>query len=174
MPRLNRLVAFAALATLAACAPAGAPRLTDAHRAAIADSVRELANTMAAAVRVHGYRGFNTEMDSAPGYLWAYNGMLPFASFDSMAAWTRSEPEAATREVFAWDTLRIQVIAPGVAGFAAGYSETRPDSTGTPRTEKGIFTAVAVHRAGGWKFTTAHTSTLPPPPPPAPVRKGRK
>jgi hypothetical protein len=26
-----------------------------------------------------------------------------------------------------------------------------------------VFTAVAVHRAGGWKFTNAHTSTLPPP-----------
>jgi hypothetical protein len=166
MSRLNRLVALTTLAGLAACAPA-ATTLTDAHRAAIADSVRELAAGLAVQVSAHGYRGFNASMDSAPGYLWAYNGMLPFASFDSMAAWTRSEPEAATREVFAWDSLRINAIAPGVAGFAAGYSETRPDSTGTPRTEKGFFTAVAVHRAGGWKFTTAHTSTLPPPPPPA-------
>jgi hypothetical protein len=169
-----RPIRLVALATLAACAPAGAPQLTDAHRVAIADSVRQLASTMAAEVRVHGYRGFNAEMDSTPGYLWAYNGMIPFASFDSMAAWTRADPEPKVPEGFVWDTLRIQVIAPGVAGFAAGYSETRPDSTGTPRTEKGIFTAVAVHRAGGWKFTTAHTSTLPPPPPPAPVRKGRK
>ncbi len=168
MSRLSRVLAFA---SLAACAPAGAPPLTDAHRVALADSVRQMAEGMPDQIREHGYRGFVTFMDSTPGYLWAYNGMLPFASFGSMAAWTRSEPEAATREAFTWDTMRIQVIAPGVAGFAAGYSETRPDSTGTPRTEKGIFTAVAVHRASGWKFTTAHTSTLPPPPPPA--RKGR-
>lgn len=161
-----------ALASLAACAPAGAPPLTDAHRAAIADSVRQVAEGMPAQIREHGYRGFVTFMDSTPGYLWAYNGMLPFASFDSMTAWTRSEPEAATREVFAWDTMRIQVIAPGVAGFAAGYSETRPDSTAVSKTERGFFTAVAVHRPSGWKFTTAHTSTLPPPPPPA--GKGRQ
>jgi len=171
MPRLSRLIL---LAGLAACAPAGGPQLTDAHRAALADSVRAAAEGMAAQVRVHGYRGFNASMDSAPGYLWAYNGMLPFASFDAMKAWTLADSEPKVPEGFVWDTLRIQVIAPGVAGFEAGYSETRPDSNGTPRTEKGIFTAVAVHRAGGWKFTTAHTSTLPPPPPPALARKGRR
>ena len=170
MSRLNRPVVLTTLGALAACAPAGAPTLTDAHRAAIADSVRELANTMAAAVRVHGYRGFNASMDSAPGYLWGYNGMLPFASFDSMKAWTLADPEPKVPEGFVWDTMRVNAIVPGIAGFEAGYSETRPDSTGTPRTDTGIFTAVAVHRAGGWRFTTAHTSTLPPPPPPA--RKG--
>jgi len=164
---VSRLSRLAPLALLVACAPAGVPQLTGAHRAAIADSVRQLAAGLAAQVSAHGYRGFPATMDSMPGYLWAYDGIIPFTSFDSMAAWTRSEPEANTREVFAWDTLRIQVIAPGVAGFAAGYSETRPDSTGAAKTEKGIFTAVAVHRPGGWKFTTAHTSTLPPPPPPA-------
>ncbi len=156
---------------LAACTPA-ATTLTDAHRAAITDSVRALANTMAVEVRVHGYRGFNASMDSAPGYLWGYNGMLPFASYDSTAAWSRTDPEPRVPEGFVWDTMRVNVLAPGIAGFEAGYSETRPDSTGTPRTEKGIFTAVAVHRASGWKFTTAHTSTLPPPPPPA--KKSRR
>jgi hypothetical protein len=160
------------ICSLAACAPAGAPALTDAQRAVIGDSVRELAAGVADRVSVHGYRGFPPAMDSAPGYLWAYNGFFAFTSFDSMTAWTRSEPERKTREVFAWDSLRVQVLAPGVAGFAATYTETRPDSTGTLQTEKGVFTAVAVHRADGWKFTDAHTSTLPrPAPPPPPARR---
>lgn len=172
---MSRRVLVAALLFTAACTPAASRPLTDAQRAVVADSVRELAAGLAAQVSAHGYRGFPATMDSAPGYLWAYNGFLPFASYDSMAAWTRSEPEAATREVFAWDTIRVNVIAPGIAGFAAGYSETRPDSTGTPRTERGFFTAIAVHRPGGWKFTTAHTSTLPPPAPPKPAaRNGRR
>ena len=171
MLRLRRLFA---LALLAACAPAGTPTLTDAHRTAIADSVRELAAGLAAQVSAHGYRGFPPAMDSAPGYVWAYNGFIAFASFDSMVVWTWSEPESKTREVFAWDSVRIQVLAPGVAGLAATFSETRPDSAGTLKTEQGVFTAVAVHRASGWKLTTAHTSMLQPPPPPAPARKGRR
>lgn len=163
MHRISRVVL---LALLAACAPAGARRLTDAQRAAIADSVRELAAGMAAQVSAHGYRGFAPAMDSVPGYVWAYNGSIPFTAFDSMRVWTRTDPEPRVPEIFAWDTLRIQVLAPGVAGFAANYTETHTDSTGATKTEKGVFTAVAVHRPGGWKFTTAHTSTLPTPPPP--------
>jgi hypothetical protein len=147
---------------LAACAPAATP-FSPAHRAAIADSVREVAARLASDISAHGYRGFAPVMDSAPGYVWAYNGFLAFTSFDSMAAWTRTDPEPKVPEVFAWDSVRVEPIAPGVAGVAATYTETRPDSAGRPKTEKGVFTAVAVHRGDGWKFTAAHTSTLPPP-----------
>lgn len=172
MPRTSVLVAVLLLA--AACRAGSPAPLNDAQRTAITDSVRQLAAAVAAGVNAHGYRGFTPAMDSAPGYLWAYNGFIPFTTFDSMAAWTRSEPEANTREVFAWDSARVEALAPGIATFAAGYSETRPDSSGHSRTDKGIFTAVAVHRAGGWKFTNAHTSTLPPPPPPPPVPARRR
>ena len=172
MPRTSLLAPALLLAV--ACRAGGPAPLNDGQRTAITDSVRQMAAALAAGVTAHGYRGFPPAMDSAPGYLWAYNGTLPFTTFDSMAAWTRSEPEANTREVFAWDSARVEALAPGIVTFAAGYSETRPDSAGKPRTEKGFFTAVAVHRAGGWKFTNAHTSTLPPPappPPPAPARR---
>ena len=115
----------------------------------------------------HGNRGFPPAMDSAPGYLWAYNGFLAFPSFDSMVAWSRAEPEPKLPEIFVWDSAWVEALAPGIATFAAGYSETMPDSVGKARREKGFFTAVAVHRVGGWKFTNAHTSTLPPPAPPS-------
>jgi len=167
----NGTVVVASL-LVASCQPS-APAFGPAQREALADSVRELAARMAADVSAHGYRGFVQAMDSAPGYAWAYNGFLPFTSFDSMAAWARTDPEPKVPEVFAWDSVRVEPIAPGVAGLAATYAETRPDSTGAPKTEKGVFTAVAVHRAGGWKFTAAHTSTLPPPPPPMPVARRR-
>ena len=119
---------------------AGSPAaLNDAQRGAITDSVRQMAAALAGRVSAHGYRGFVPAMDSAPGYVWAYNGFAAFTSFDSMAAWTRSEQEARTREVFAWDSARVEALAPGIATFAATYSETRPDSAGRPRTEKGFF-----------------------------------
>jgi hypothetical protein len=155
---------------VAACTPAAAP-FTPAHRAAVEDSVREVTARLAAEISAHGYRAFVPVMDSAPGYAWAYNGFLPFTSFDSMAAWARSSPEPQEPGTFAWDSVRIEPLAPGVAAVAATYAEIAPDRTGTPGTEKGVFTAVAVHRADGWKFTNAHTSTLPPPPPPAPARR---
>jgi len=161
---------LAASCIIAACTPAAAP-FGARERAAVADSVRELAARLAAQISAHGYRGFPPAMDSAPGYVWAYNGFIAFPSFDSMAAWTRTDPEPTVPEVFAWDSVRVEPLAPGIAGVAATYTETRPDSTGRPQTEKGVFTAVAVHRSGGWKLTTAHTSTLPrrlrrPSPPP--------
>jgi len=159
-----RIVVAAAI--LAACKPTAAPPLTDVRRAAVKDSVQQMAVDLAARISAHGYRGFPAAMDSAPGYVWAYNGFLPFTSFDSMAAWARSGSAPTEPEVFAWDTIRVEAIAPGVAHFAAGYSETTSDSTGTPRTERGVITGVVVHRSDGWKFVNAHTSTLPPPAPP--------
>ena len=157
---------------VASCEPS-APVLTPEHRAALADSVRELAARMAADVSARGYRGFPAAMDSAPDYSWAYNGLLPFTSYDSMAAWARAEDEPHAPETFAWDTVRVSVLAPGIATVAGTYAETQTDSTGAPQTEHGIFTAVAVHRADGWKFTGAHTSTQAPPPPPKPAARRR-
>ena len=55
---------------VASCTPS-APSLTPEHRAALADSVRELAARMAADVSARGYRGFPPAMDSAPDYSWA-------------------------------------------------------------------------------------------------------
>lgn len=164
MVRVRIVVAAAVLA--AGCKPAAAPPLTEVQRTAIKDSVQQMAAGLAARISAHGYRAFPEAMDSSPGYVWAYNGFLPFTSFDSMAAWARSGPEPTEPEVFAWDTIRVEAIAPGIAHFAAGYSETTADSTGTPKTERGVITGVVVHRSDGWKFVNAHTSTLPPPAPP--------
>jgi hypothetical protein len=170
MPRSSVLVA--ALLLAAACRAGGPTRLTDQERTAITDSVRQMAAALAAGVSAHGYRAFPPAMDSAPGFSWAYNGFLPFVSWDSLERWARADPEPKVPQVFAWDTVRIDALAPGIATFAAGYRETRPDSAGKPQTEKGFFTAVAVHRERGWKFTNAHTSTLPPPAPePPPARR---
>jgi len=168
---MTRVRVVVAAAVLAACTPAAAPPLTGVQRAAIKDSVQQMAAGLAARISAHGYRAFPAVMDSAPGYVWAYDGLLPFTSFDSMAAWARSGPEPTRPEVFAWDTIRVEAIAPGIAHFAAGYSETITDSTGTPKTERGVITGVVVHRGDGWKFVNAHTSTLPPPAPPR--RTGR-
>lgn len=157
---------------VAACRPA-APAFTPEYQAALTDSVREVAARLAGEISTHGYRAFTPVMDSAPGYLWAYNGFIAFPSYDSMVRWTAASPEPKVPEVFAWDSLHVEALAPGVAAFAATYSEEAPDRTGNPGTERGIFTAVAVHRADGWKFTDAHTSTLPPPPPPRPAARRR-
>ena len=80
---------------------------------------------------------------------------------------------ALSLALLAWDTVRVSVLAPGVATVAGTYTETQTDSTGRSKTERGIFTAVALHRAGGWRFTAAHTSTQPPPPPPQPAARRR-
>jgi hypothetical protein len=172
MPRPSVLVPALLLAI--GCRAGSPAPLSDAQRTAIADSVRQMAADLAAGVSARGYRAFPPAMDSAPGYSWAYNGFLAFPSFDSMVAWTRAQPELRAPEVFAWDSVRVAVLAPGIATFSAGYSETAPDSAGSPKTEKGFFTAVALHREGGWKFTNAPTSTLPPPPPPPPPRSARR
>ncbi len=162
-----RLVSLALAASLAsACRPAGTA-FTAERQATLADSVREVTARLAADISAHGYRAFPPVMDSAPGYLWAYDGSIPFASFDSMAAWARSGREPKVPETFAWDSVRVLAIAPGVAAVAATYRESAPDRTGDTGTVKGVFTAIALHRADGWKFTDAHTSTAPPPATPA-------
>jgi hypothetical protein len=163
---MQRMAVRTSILLLAVACRGGAPQpLTDAQRTAITDSVRQMAADLAARVSAHGYRGFPAAMDSAPGYLWGYNGFVAFPTFDSMVAWTRADPEPRVPEIFAWDDARVEALAPGVASFAARYTETRTDGAGKAQTDRGFFSAVAVHRAGGWKFTNAHTSTLPPPAP---------
>lgn len=153
------------LLSLAACGGGHTARLSDQHRAALADSVRQMAAGLASRLSARGYSAFPGVMDSAPGYVWAYNGFLPFTSFDSMAAWARAEPTPSGSWVFAWDSVMVEPLAPGIATFTAGYTETGADSAGRPTSEQGVITGVVVHRADGWKFVNAHTSTLPPPPP---------
>lgn len=168
---VRRRVLATAVVLAVGCAPASAPSLTDAQRAAIGDSVRQLAAGLAARVSARGSGAFPDVMDSAPGYLWAYNGFVPFPTFDSMARWARADAAPRAPHVFAWDSVRVEALAPGIATFAAGYTEAGTDSAGRPTTEKGVFTGVAVHREAGWKFTNAHTSTLPPPPLPTRARR---
>ena len=165
MPRASVLAS--ALLFAVGCRVGGPARLTDRQRTAITDSVRQVAAALAGRVSERGYRAFPAVMDSAPGYLWAYNGFIPFAAFDSMAAWARADGAPRRPHVFAWDTLRVEALAPGLATLAATFVETGTDSAGATTTEKGVFTAVAVHRAEGWRFTNAHTSMLPPPSPAA-------
>ena len=153
----------ASVVVAAGCRPAGVPPLTDQQRVAIGDSVRQMAAGLASRLSDRGYAAFPGVMDSAPGYVWAYNGFIPFTSFDSMATWARSEPAPREGAVFAWDSVRVEALAPGIASFAAGYSETRADSAGRATSERGVITGVVVHRADGWRFVSAHTSTLPPP-----------
>jgi len=169
--RSGPVVGLVAAIAQVACGPSTASRssagipLDGDHAAAIRDSVRAFAVTMAHGISARGpaaWRGYFAD-DSA--FFMAAEGQLVFASSEAA---TRGI-EALTRMIahieLQWrDPVRVDALAPGIAVVGMPYHETRVDSAGRRIDENGYFTGVAEHRGSGWQLRNAHWSVVPPPP----------
>jgi len=137
--------------------------LTDAEKAAIADTVRQQADAF--------YDAFRTlDFDRAMGafgtdLVWAENAALG-ANRDSMVTAWRGYFDAL-REVTSgdWREVHIEVLGPDAAVFSGTFDWVGVDTTGAPAGSRGAWTAVWVRTAAGWKITHGHESWVPLPEP---------
>ncbi len=138
------------------------------HAAAIADSARAFAESIAAGVTAHGPAAWRDYLADEPPFFMASEGRLVFPNSDSAARAIQTLASAIPHVELRWaDSLRVDPLAPGLALLAAPYHETRIDAKGHRVEEDGFFTGIAEHRGDRWQLRNAHWS-VPVPPSPVP------
>jgi hypothetical protein len=154
--RLGFTVALA----LSACASPRTP-----STAATTDSVRTFAEAVARGVSERGPAAWRDYFADTSAFFMASEGLLVFPSGDSATRGIESLQRVTARIELSWgDTVRVDVLAPGLAMMAASYHEVRVDRGGHRIEERGFFTGLSEHRPGGWRFRDAHWSVLAPAP----------
>ena len=148
--------------------------LNDAARAAIADSVSQLATRMfaslaqdASAEKVLSYfvRG--------SGLVSAADGML-FPTYDSLVKVENAQYRPGTQLDVKLDQTRLTVLDRDVVVLAAMLDGFMRDSAGTEWPVHAAWTAVYHRTSDGWKIAADHESTAQPAAEPAKPKRGAR
>jgi hypothetical protein len=151
-----------ALVPLACAAPA--PSFDTAHAAAMTDSVRAFAASVAEGITTGGPTAWRRYFAETPAFFMASEGQLVFPNSDSAGRAIANLPRFIASIRLQWgDSVRVDPLAPGLALMGASYHETRVDPAGHRLEEMGFFTGVVEHETGGWRFRNAHWSVVTPP-----------
>jgi hypothetical protein len=164
--RTNLACSIAAMVVSSACAaPSPSAAFTASHAAAIVDSVRAFADTIARGITRRGPGAWRDYFADTSAFFMADEGQLVFPSGDSATRGIEGLKQMIARIDLQWgDTVRVDPLAPGLAMMATTYHELRVDPKGNRVDERGYFTGLAEHRFGGWQFRDAHWSVLAKPP----------
>jgi hypothetical protein len=145
-----------------------APTLDAPHAAAITDSVRAFASTVAEGVTRAGPGAWQGFFLDTIAFFMASEGQLVFPTRDSATRAIQHLVQAIPHIELQWGPdLRVSPLAPGMALLAASYHEAQVDAQGHHLDERGFFTGVVLLHGTEWKFLNAHWSV---PGPPSPVR----
>jgi hypothetical protein len=160
---------LAAALALGGCRPNAAPsgngvRVLDAaYAAALQDSVRAFAASVAQGVTAHGPAAWRAYFAEQPTFFMASEGRLVFPNSDSATRAIEGLTHVLKHLDLRWgDSLRVDPLAPGLALLATPYHEVQVDARGRRVEEEGFFTGIAEHYADGWRFRNAHWSVVPP------------
>jgi hypothetical protein len=154
--------------TLGACRIGRTPEpgrgLDAAHAAAISDSVRAFATSVAQGVSRNGPAAWRGYFEDSPAFFMASEGQLVLPTSDSATRVIEGLAQRIVRIELRWgEGLRVDPLGPGLAMVAAPYTEVRVDRAGRRVEEAGYFTGIAEHGAPGWQFRNAHWSVFGPP-----------
>jgi len=142
----------------------GTAPVDSAHAAAIMDSVRIFAESVATGVTTRGPAAWRAYFAAEPAFFMASEGRLVFPNSDSAARAITTLTQLIDHIELRWgEPLRIDPLAPGVAVLATPYHELRIDVRGRRVEEDGFLTAIVEHRPAGWQFRDAHWSVVTPP-----------
>jgi ketosteroid isomerase-like protein len=159
---MRRIVLSAfALIVLAACQPT-VTELTDAERAAIRDTVTQLADDVFDTFKALDVDGFMTPY--GPEFIWAENGVLGTNRDSLVGAW--SGVFAGIQEVTSgeWGEAHVDVLGPDAAVFTATFGWTGVDTSGAEMEVTGVWTTIWARTNEGWKIIHGHESMPPLPP----------
>jgi ketosteroid isomerase-like protein len=165
-PRIRRAALVAI--TLSAgidCARTDRVALTDARRAAIADTLRTLITSAydlskpgdAVARLMSLYPDSGTIISASGGQLTTSRAALEAgirAFWDNVGRNMR-EPR------WNWDTMHVDVLGPDAAVVTAAYRVPHLTPRGDPHVIAGAWTAVFERRGGRWMIVQEHLSDLP-------------
>ncbi len=164
---MTRLAIGSWLLLLGACRPTTGATLTDAHRAALQDSVAAFLDTYAremsappigAAARDHLARVYASDVILSTDLA----GDTPFLSqsLDSLVPPGEiiRKPPGISETRFEWGRRLVTPLAPGLATVTALYSEHVTDTTGTTTVLPGVTQGIVRNGPGGWRFQAVQSA----------------
>lgn len=173
MTRGTWIVGAAALAFAAGCNKAPAP-LTDAERAAIADSVSQMATQWIATLSTQATpENILSRYVSGNELVHAEYGMI-YPTYDSLLKVVRAMYRPGTALRITLDQKRLTVLDRDVVVLTALLNGTMKDSAGKEMPVHEAWMAVFHRTADGWKVAADNEATPPPAPAPAPAKPKRR
>lgn len=148
---------------LAGGCAAGSSELTDAHAAAIRDSVGAALDGFARFSAAARWDSLGMMYSDDPGFRFYESGTLQYESADAVRAALSSLPAGTTISTEYRDT-DIRPLGPGLAIAGALFESTFAGGAGSGFRFSGAVTMVWVHEPGGWRILRGHSS--------APVPRG--
>ncbi len=157
-------VSLVCLGVAIACQPSSS-QLTESHRSAIEDSVRQFLTEFADQTSTGDLTALIPYYANEPGFHWMENGALSYPSYDSVTATLRRIAPTIAESRFEFEELRVVALAPGTASLSMLFRQFFTDTSGFAFDFGGAMTLIAVHRDDSWKFISGHVSE--------PVQSGR-
>ena len=147
---------------LAGCAGSGDGELTDAERAALADSVRQFANEMVETIDGHDVDGFIGYHLRSPDFAWASRGEItPLDSHD--ASMKEYFPGVGKNVQFKLGDSRVRVLGRNAAVATSFIHSTDIGEDGEATSGHEVWSIVVQRIDGEWKVVQVHESYPPPP-----------
>lgn len=163
---------FLLLLAIAACArPAEAPSLSEAHRAAIVDSVGTMLTAWQAALGARDATLLGAYYARDPRFRWIEDGAVRYTSAAQVVEAYRDMLGSVRALSLTLDAPAITPLAPGVAVVTTGFAQKVTDTTGSITGFAGALTMTVIHGDSGWQFLAGHTSSVVPRAAPAPALK---
>lgn len=165
--RFRSLLPLAAAAFLGACAArgAGAPTLSPAQRAAIADTVRarlvtacNLTGGNVVARLMSLYPDTGAVLSASSGTVSTTRAALQA----KIAAFWQNIGQNMRQPRWEWVSMHIDVLGPDAAAVTSVYRIPHITPQGRPHVVGGAWTAVFQRRGGRWVIIQEHLSDAPP------------
>lgn len=133
-------------------APTGSTERARADVAAFMDSIP-------ARLHAAGPIGWLDLFDAEGGFRMATDGVLLFPSHDSATTFLEAFGPTTREMAIAWDSVRVELLAPGVALAETGYRESITDTAGTVSRFGGHVSMLLRRGSSGWRIRHLHWSS---------------
>lgn len=140
-----------------------AARLTEAHAAAIRDSVAATLDEFRAMGIASAWEAAGNFYSESPAFRFYENGELRYESADDVRA-ALADLGPAMRVTTEYSETDIEPLAPGLAQVRSRFESTLSGEGGFEFNYGGAVTMLWVHETGGWRILSGHSS--------APVPRG--
>ena len=150
-------IAASVISAVSACAPRQ-PALTPAHSAAIQDSVRTMLDDLRRYWAAKQWDSVTALYVGDSTLRWVEDGRVAMRSRATLQQGFAAIPPTTTVRT-TYDSLEVTPVVAGVASVLASYHSTFTDTVHGNATFGGLLTMTVIHRPGGWRILTGHSSS---------------
>ena len=132
--------------------------LTTSQRVAVQDSLRTTLDAFQRATSAKQWDSVSHMYADDSTFRWIEDGRVVARSAAAIRQHLLSMPASTSIET-AYDSVEYLPIAPGVGALTTRYTTTVKDSAGAGYSFGGILSMTFVHKPGGWRIISGHTSS---------------